>query len=231
MPEDQPPRRTRIVDRFWLAFSHFRKPDFFLSKVRGVIHVGANTGQERDLYDSLGLNVLWIEPIPEVFQALTRHISGHSSQKALCCLVTDVDGKEYRFHVSNNKGASSSIFDFGQHKDIWPKVAYTTSIALKSVTLGGLIEAGQIDMTLYDSLVMDTQGSELLVLQGARNHLRQFKYIKTEAADFEAYVGGCRISQLDTFLNLQGFQRVAYKQFAHQRKIGSYFDVAYSKVD
>jgi hypothetical protein len=42
----------------------------YLRKVRGVIHVGANEGQERDLYAAFGLNVIWIEPIPEVFQVL-----------------------------------------------------------------------------------------------------------------------------------------------------------------
>src|SRR5215472_6662407 len=31
--------------------------DSFLTRISGVIHVGANTGQERGLYDSFGLNV------------------------------------------------------------------------------------------------------------------------------------------------------------------------------
>src|SRR5215472_4628952 len=43
-----------------------RNPDSFLRGVSGVIHVGANTGQERELYEKFGLHVVWIEPIPEV---------------------------------------------------------------------------------------------------------------------------------------------------------------------
>lgn len=44
-----------------------RTENSFLSKGRGVIHVGANAGQERELYAAFGLHVIWIEPIPDVF--------------------------------------------------------------------------------------------------------------------------------------------------------------------
>ena len=46
------------------------EPDDFLRSCSGVIHVGANSGQERELYAQHGLNVVWIEPIPEVYTAL-----------------------------------------------------------------------------------------------------------------------------------------------------------------
>ena len=36
------------------------KIDVFLKSVSGVIHVGANTGQERDLYAKYHLDVVWI---------------------------------------------------------------------------------------------------------------------------------------------------------------------------
>ena len=36
----------------------------FLADARGVIHVGANVGQERDLYAAYRLPVVWIEPTP-----------------------------------------------------------------------------------------------------------------------------------------------------------------------
>lgn len=52
----------------------------YLMRVPGVIHVGANVGQERDLYRQLGLRVLWIEPIDEVFNTLVSNIEGYRSQ-------------------------------------------------------------------------------------------------------------------------------------------------------
>ena len=47
-----------------LRRSFRRDGDRFLKEVSGVVHVGANTGQERGIYDKLSLDVIWIEPIP-----------------------------------------------------------------------------------------------------------------------------------------------------------------------
>ena len=92
--------------------------DSFLRRVPGVVHVGANSGQERDVYRDLGLRVLWIEAINEVFDELVRNIAGHPKQKSLCALLTDRDGAEYQFHIASNSGASSSIYQFGECLDI-----------------------------------------------------------------------------------------------------------------
>jgi FkbM family methyltransferase len=99
--------------------------DSFLKKVPGVIHVGANTGQEREYYASLGLNVLWVEPIPDVFEELRSNIDTFSNQRACCCLLAAEHGTEYAFHIANNGGASSSILDFSKHGEIWPDVHFT----------------------------------------------------------------------------------------------------------
>jgi hypothetical protein len=40
----------------------------FLRKVNGLIHIGANIGQERAIYAEYDLRVAWIEPIPDVFE-------------------------------------------------------------------------------------------------------------------------------------------------------------------
>jgi hypothetical protein len=67
----------------------------FLGKVRGVIHVGANSGQERDTYLRHGLSVVWIEAIAEVFEELLVNIKNHANQRAFCALLSDRDDKEY----------------------------------------------------------------------------------------------------------------------------------------
>jgi FkbM family methyltransferase len=207
-----------------------RKPEYFLSKVRGVIHVGANYGQERDIYAKHDLNVLWIEPNPELFQELSARIAEIPKQKALCHLVTDVDDKEYTFHIGSNKGESSSIFEFGGHKELWPEVSFTQDIILKSVTLSALVQKGIIQLLNYDALVMDTQGSELLILKGAEELLPAFKFIKTEVADFHAYQNCCLLSDLDGFLEQHAFRRVVTNRFAHKPGLGSYFDVTYKNL-
>jgi FkbM family methyltransferase len=143
------------------------RPDRFLRSVRGVVHVGANVGQERELYRRHDLDVLWIEPIPDVFATLSNNIAGMPRQRALRALVTDRDDAEYEFHIANNAGESSSILDLKEHRDVWPTVDFTQTIKLKSITLTTLLERERVDLARYDALVMDTQGSELLVLRGA----------------------------------------------------------------
>ena len=207
-----------------------KKPsDSFLNDVSGVIHVGANSGQEREQYNNLGLRVIWIEPIPEVFSELRRNISNFPNQCAYQELITDVDGKEYQFNISNNSGASSSILEFEKHKDIWPNVDYTTSISLNSITLASLVKKELIDPSDYQALVMDTQGSELLVLQGSIPVLENFKYIKTEVPDFEAYKGCCQLVDIKAFMDKHGYIELSRSKFASREAGGDYFDIVYRR--
>jgi len=76
---------------------------------------------------------------------------------------------------------------------------------------------------------MDTQGSELLVLKGGLSLLKNFQYIKTEAADFESYKGCCLINDLSKFLNKLGFKEIKRIKFATRKKGGNYFDVLYER--
>ena len=159
--------------------------DRFLRHCTGVIHVGANSGQERELYAQHGLNVVWIEPLDEPFRALKENIARFPHQIAIQALVTNKDGDRHILHVANNEGALSSILEFNQVNDIWPDIHYVRDIEMPSVTLPTALEG--IDLACYDALVIDTQGTELLILEGAAPLLPRFKYIKTEAADFELY--------------------------------------------
>lgn len=42
-------------------------PNRFLKKCRGIIHVGANDGGERDLDARHGLDVLWVKALPNMY--------------------------------------------------------------------------------------------------------------------------------------------------------------------
>jgi FkbM family methyltransferase len=222
-------RLPRLTLRF--ARRIFRKsPDAFLRKISGVIHVGANTGQERIEYAQHGLNVIWIEPIPEVFEELQKNLEAFPLQRAYRYLITDRDGQDYTFNIANNNGESSSILDLNLHREIWPEVKYDRTITLKSVTLREFLRKESVDVHKYDALVLDTQGSELLVLQGAAPLLRQFTYITTEAADFEAYTGCCQVHQLEEFLRQYGFRESARTPFASRQSGGVYFDITYYRV-
>ncbi len=221
----------RIFNRFARKMgSWFKKdPDRFLEELRGVIHVGANTGQERDLYKHYNLDVIWVEPIPEVYETLKKNLEAYDRQKSFQYLITDKENEKYDFNVADNDGASSSIFDFKYHKDIWPGVGIQRTISLESITLPAFLKKENINIDKYDALIMDTQGSELLVLQGAEEMLGHFRYIKTEVSDFESYEGCCQVDDIQKYLASQGFREHARNLFATRRS-GNYYDIWYRKV-
>jgi FkbM family methyltransferase len=202
----------------------------YLKKIDGLIHVGANTGQEIALYQKHGLSVVWIEPIPEIFDELQKNLSGFPKQIAVRGLVTDQEGKEYQFNLASNHGASSSILDFNLHQDIWPDITFQRTISLFSKTLPTLLSENNVDLNKYNMMVIDTQGSELLVLNGASNILHHFKYIQTEVPDFEAYKGCCQLTDLQEFFNRHHFKEVFRQKFATHPNGGNYYDVVFKRV-
>jgi FkbM family methyltransferase len=204
-----------------------RNPNRIFNKIKGIIHVGANTGQEIKLYDGYGLSVIWIEPIPDIFEKLQANLDGFPKQKAIKGLVTDREKEMYHFHLANNNGASSSILDFNLHKDIWPDVTFDKSIDLFSVTLPTLLRDHNVTLGDYDMLAIDVQGSELLVLKGAIPILQNFTYIKTEVPDFEAYKGCCQLKDLELFLGTRGYKEISRHKFASHPGGGSYYDIVY----
>ena len=206
-----------------------RDPNRFLRRVRGVIHVGASGGQERDLYAKFGQRVLWIEPIPQVFEVLSDNIKSYPLQRAVNRLITDRDEAEYVFHIANNHGMSSSILPLDRHRDIWPDVFFELQILLSSITLDTLLDGMAANFRDYEALVMDTQGSELLVLKGARKLLDRIKYVKTEAADFEVYSGCAKVVDLEAFLFDFGFDLIRRDKFAEKQGVGCCYDLLFER--
>jgi FkbM family methyltransferase len=217
----------RFAERtYWNIRSRGLLPDRFLKAGRGVVHIGANKGQERFLYAQYGLKVIWIEPIPEIFRELQSNLADFPEQTAYNCLIAAQDGKKYEFHISDNEGSSSSILEPNKDLTYWNKVSFH-SIELESLSLTTLVRTNGIDLSLFDILVLDTEGSELLVLEGAREILPRFRYIQCEAVNFPVRSGCCTLQDLDAFLVRNGFKQTG--RFVTQRsaKGGRQWDVLY----
>ena len=203
--------------------------DDLLRMSNGIVHVGANTGQERELYDRYELKVVWIEPIDDVFDELTQNIAIFPKQSAFKALLTSQVGENVTLNIANNGGASSSLFDLARHKEIWPDVHYVHQINVSSRTLDDLIASGDIDVTGCDFLVMDVQGAELMVLKGSEKFLRALRFIRLEAADFEAYQGAPLRKDIQEFLEDKGFREVAAEAFKSKDGVGTCYDVTFRR--
>lgn len=195
----------------------------------GVIHVGANCGQERDQYAARHLNVVWIEPIPHVYEELRSNIAKKQNQTALQYLVTQTDGERHRLYIASNAGMSSSVLDLAQHKDIWPEIDYVGSLDLVGQTLPTILEKEAVDLSLYDALVIDTQGTELAILRGSVPILSRFSLIEVEVADFEAYRGCARLKEVNLFMRMNCFQPWARPITARHPQGGKYYEAIYRR--
>src|SRR2546430_9855911 len=98
------PESLKLAGRRVLGRPRLRSIDRFLRRIRGLIHVGAISGQERDIYYQLALNVLWVEADPDVYRLLCANISDLPRQRAINALASDIDGAELEFHVASNEG-------------------------------------------------------------------------------------------------------------------------------
>lgn len=201
--------------------------DTYLSHVRGVIHVGAHIGQERKRYHRHNLNVIWIEPNPNIFVQLQDNIQEFSKQKAYQYLITGSDGEAHKLNISSNNGASSSVLALGNefHKS-HPTIHYVDAISMRGDTLTTFLEKENINLDHYDALVIDTQGTELEVLKGAKDILSHFQYIRAESASYELYKKGGLQKDINALLKQHGFQETCRFIAKSKRE----FDIIYKKV-
>jgi FkbM family methyltransferase len=171
-----------------------------------LIHVGANLGQEIPAYKNMGLKTaVYIEPIPSVFQQLNQKITGDDNHHALQYLCSNKDGEEVTFNVASNEGQSSSMFPLGNHANLYPHIEYTEKLKIITRTLDSIVTQ-EFEHTPFDTLVMDTQGSELKVLQGSQSLLKTINYIYTEISENALYEGGCTFDEITEFLKCNGFR-------------------------
>jgi hypothetical protein len=120
--------------------------------------------------------------------------------------------------------------DFKEHKLLWPEVNYVNSIEMTTKTLASLVREIQLDLTTYNSIVLDTQGSELLILKGAIPLLSSMAYVKTEVPDFEAYLGCPMLPEFTSFMKGQGFRLVSKQPMANSTSSHAYYDVTYQNI-
>jgi FkbM family methyltransferase len=204
--------------------------EHILEKVRGVIHVGANYGQEREVYDRHKLHVLWFEPIPSVFRELLNNLSGLVFQDAYRFLVWDTPGIDIPFHVTDNEGQSSSALELHRHKELWPDVHHGETITVPKTSLNVIFDHRPFFLAKFDFLVIDAQGAELKVLTGATDILPRMKYVQIEATDCELYKGCAQLPEIDAFMREHGFKEMGRTSFSPRPDIGNCYEVLYERI-
>ena len=177
----------------------------------GIFHIGGHLGQESEWYAQMDKDVIWVEAMPDAAAELREHIADYPRQSVVEACLSERAGDEVTFHVSNNdRGASSSLFDFGRAASgpdsMWPDLdlKMVSELALTTSTVDQILQEVEAPER-FNHWVVDVQGAELLVLKGGTESLQHCRSLSVEASSIEVYRGGAQWPDLRDFLESQGF--------------------------
>ena len=180
--------------------------------IRGVYHIGANLGQELEVYNEIESikDVLLFEPDPNIIMELVSKACSYESRFRKIetfWLALGPEKKEGIFYVADNEGQSNSLLEPSYHKIQYPNVLFNDTIIVKVMPLDEIYthDSFPVDCNFIN---MDVQGYELEVLKGATKTLQHIDYIMCEVNNTELYKGGCLVEHLDEFLQSYNFKRV-----------------------
>jgi FkbM family methyltransferase len=189
------------LEKFYSDFIELVNLDL-ISQSRGVLHIGAHVGLESRSYFDKQKSVIFIEADPKTFLVLEKNIAPFRNQKAFNWLLGDEE-KIVNFHIANNQSESSSIFPFSRENQIQNlSASEVTPIPMSRLDSKFTFE----DLENYDHWVIDVQGAELKVLEGAGQLLNLCKTIFIECSLKEFYEGGAMWNEIHEFLSRKGFK-------------------------
>jgi FkbM family methyltransferase len=164
--------------------------------VQGVVHVGANDGEEIPYYVSMGHTpIIAFEPGREAFSQLATAFEGVAECHNLALGRTNTTGWLRLPEDGSTKGASLLVepgqSEFAERILVW---RFDTWAAVR-------------DLSAYNALVVDVQGMELDVLEGFGDRLDGFHYLNIECSEVPVYVGEASAREVIDFLAERGFRQ------------------------
>jgi len=187
--------------------------DFLFEKYKlspkGVLHVGGSLGQEAAAYHKCGIpKAIFVEAIPDVYYKLVNNLRIFPGYSAVNACITDRDNDFVEFNVSSNEGQSSSIYEFGTHKDCHPDVTFVDKLKMTTARIDTLIKKQIIKFGDIDFINFDIQGAELLALKSMGVYLEQVTAAYLEVNKQETYKGCALVEEVDAYLLEYGLRRV-----------------------
>lgn len=165
----------------------------YLKKIgdsKGLIYVGANTGQEIPLLKPLAEKIYAFEAIsaPSVWGRLITHTDNQVS--CFNYALSDEEG-QFEIYLASNNYESSSLFKPGTHVSEFPHVQFSSTpitVQTRRLDTFGFIKD-------CDTIIMDVQGAELKVLNGLSDY-SNIKLIILEFVSKDLYIGSCTFDEL-----------------------------------
>ncbi len=176
----------------------------FNVRPKGVLHVGAHGAEEADNYRTHGWGpVIWVEMLPDKFEALRSRFAGDPSNMVLHAACWDADGVKLPIFRASN-GQSSSLLQPDQHLSAHPRISFTQDTEIATSRLDTILPAG----ARFDYLSLDIQGAELRALRGLGARLAEVTWACVEVNTQRLYADCALIGEIDAYLGEAGFIRL-----------------------
>lgn len=183
-------------------------------KIKGILHVGAHECEEKAAYNSVlnvaDSNIVWVD----ANDTLTKKNVARGISNCFTA-VLDESAHPATFYLTNN-GQSSSLLEFGLHKEYHPHVSVIGSYSVMTETLTDFFSRTNLNPTNYNIWNFDIQGSELNVFKGSPELLKYVDVIYSEVNTGEVYKKCGTLNEMDTFLQPHGFVRIATELTPYQ---------------
>ena len=163
--------------------------------IRGVIHIGAYTGNEYIIYKEAGIEyTIFFEPQLDAYNILVDRVKHDVKVEYGKFALGNFNGKAKMYVASN--GQSSTLLEPYLHKEQYPDITFDREIEVNVLRLDDIGMSGD-----YNFINIDAEGYELKVFKGATKTLKKIDYIMTEVAVIELQKGRVLVKELDEFLS------------------------------
>ncbi len=175
-----------------------------IPNIKGIIQVGANSGQEVGLFKRFTNNIILIEPIPQLAQYLSQI---HPDCLVIPCGLGSTNNY-MDLYLASNGGESSSVLKPLNHPKYYPGILFEYSIKIQVRTFESLIDELNIDMDNFNVLVSDAQGYDLEAIKGFGDYVKNFELIIAEYINSDLYENDASLDDMISYLTPLGFKLI-----------------------
>lgn len=186
--------------------SLFSKTISFLQEkkipIHGVLHIGAFMCEEKDEYNSFGIDdtrIVWIEGNKELYELNKQK----GIQYIFNALISNTE-KDVTFHITNN-GSSSSIYPLDAHSKLYPHIHVKEERVGRTTTLVKLFNTYNLSPEKYNIWNIDIQGAEYDAIIGGEAFLEHVDAIYCEVNFVTMYKDIPLLDKIHEFLQSKGF--------------------------
>jgi|688.fasta_scaffold605333_1 hypothetical protein len=180
---------------------------------KGIVHIGASSFQELELYKSLGFdNRVWIEGNSDI----------PNDNGEICYYGYVGRTKEIKeTWIANNNGESSSLLKPLLHINEYPEIEFSKGKLVEVMPTSYYLDL--ISINEFNYLLLDIQGMELEALKGLGIYIYHFQIIITECYLAELYLNCGKLSEIQDYL-------INYELLEFKQEIGkSWGDAVFIK--